>query len=85
VFAACARKINDAGTSLFRPVRYVPPVNTTGAGDAFMAGIIYGTLQGWDEEAIVDFSLAVARITVQSKFTVSPDMSLELVERNMES
>jgi hypothetical protein len=41
---------------------------------------VYGTLQGWDEKATVSFSLAMAGITVQSKLTVSPDMSLELVQ-----
>ena len=78
VFAYCA------GKSSFYPVRYVTPVSTSGAGDAFMAGIIYGTLQGWDEEALVSFSLAMARITVQGRFTVSPEMCLELVEKNNE-
>ena len=65
--------------AFFNEVRFLPPVNTTGAGDAFMAGIVYGTLQGWDDEAIVSFSLAMAGITVQSKHAVSTDMSLELV------
>ena len=72
------------GKDFFAPVRYVPPVNTSGGGDAFMAGIVYGTLQQWDEEETVSFSLACARITVQSKLTVSPDMSLRLVEKNIE-
>ena len=76
VFTACA------GKSFFSPVRYVPPLNTTGGGDAYMAGIVYGTLRGWDEEAIVSFSLAMAGITVQSKSTVSPEMSIQLVMRN---
>lgn len=77
VYAACA------GKSFFCPVRYVPPLNTSGGGDAFMAGIVYGTLRGWDEEATVSFSLAMARITVQSKSTVSPEMCLELVEKDI--
>ena len=77
VFTACA-----AG-SFFSPVRYVQPLNTSGGGDAFMAGIVFGTLRGWDEERIVSFSLAMARITVQSKTTVSPEMCLELVEKSI--
>jgi pseudouridine kinase len=72
----------SVGKSFFRPVRYAPPVNTTGAGDAFMAGIVYGTLRGWGEERIVSFSSAMAGITVRSKSAVSPDMSLELAEAN---
>ena len=77
VFAACP------GKSFFSPARYVQPVNTSGAGDAFMAGIVYGTLLGWDEDTIAAFSLAMARITVRSKSTVASGLNLELVEKNM--
>ena len=77
VYTACP------GKHFFTPVRYLPPANTSGGGDAFTAGIVYGTLQNWDEETIVSFSLAMAGITVQSKFTVSPEMNLELVQNSM--
>ena len=77
VFAVCA------GESSFYPVRYVQPVNTSGAGDAFMAGLIYGTLMDWDEKTLVSFSLAMARITVQSKSTVCREMRLDLVNKNL--
>jgi len=77
VFSGCE------GKNFFSPVRYVPPVNTSGAGDAFSAGIVYGTLRGWDEEKIVSFSRAMASITVQGKPTVSPAMSLKLIEDTM--
>jgi len=70
-----------AGKRFFSPVRHTQPLNTSGGGDAYMAGIVYGTLRGWDEETIVSFSLAMARITVQSKSTVSPEMCLERVEK----
>ncbi|MCL2126684.1 MAG: PfkB family carbohydrate kinase, partial [Treponema sp.] len=73
-----------AGKQFFRPAPYVKPLNTSGGGDAFMAGIVYGTLRGWDEEIAVSFSLAMARITVQSGSAVSPDMNLELVQKNMD-
>jgi len=69
--------------SFFRPVHYAVPQNTSGAGDAFMAGIVYGTLQGWDDETTASFSLAMARITVQSALTVSPDLCLEMVMNTM--
>jgi len=71
------------GKGFFIPVRYVPPVNTSGGGDAFTAGIVYGTLQDWDEKTIVSFSAAMAEITVQSKYTVSPEITLELVQHRI--
>jgi len=73
----------SAGRNFFSPVQYVRPLNTSGGGDAVMAGIAYGTLQGWDDEKIVSFSLAMGRITVQCGSTVSPYMNLKLVEKNM--
>ena len=71
------------GKSFYTPVRYVPPVNTSGAGDAFTAGICYGSLQEWDDETIVSFSSAMAGITVQSKSAVSTKMCLPLVKEMM--
>jgi sugar/nucleoside kinase (ribokinase family) len=35
-------------------------VDTTGAGDSFRSGIIYGLLNGWDDGKTVDFASAVA-------------------------
>jgi sugar/nucleoside kinase (ribokinase family) len=43
-----------------RPAYRVPVVDTTGAGDIFHAGFIYGLLQGWDLERQLDFSCAAA-------------------------
>jgi sulfofructose kinase len=38
----------------------VPVVDTTGAGDIFHAGFIYGLLQGWPLEQQLDFACAAA-------------------------
>ncbi|HEY3989693.1 MAG TPA: carbohydrate kinase family protein [Acidobacteriaceae bacterium] len=40
----------------------VPVVDTTGAGDIFHAGFIYGLLQGWGLERQLDFSCAAAAL-----------------------
>jgi len=72
------------GGGFFTPVRYARPVNTSGGGDAFMAGIVYGTLRGWEDEKTVSFSSAMARLTVQSKSTVSPEMGVENVMKDMD-
>jgi sugar/nucleoside kinase (ribokinase family) len=37
-------------------------VDTTGGGDAFRAGIVYGFLKGWTDDRMVDFAAAVAAI-----------------------
>jgi sugar/nucleoside kinase (ribokinase family) len=38
----------------------IEPVDTTGAGDSFRAGVAYGILRAWDDERIVEFASAVA-------------------------
>ncbi len=43
----------------FTPYR-VTPVDTTGAGDSFRAGIMYGLLEGLDDRRTIDFASAVA-------------------------
>lgn len=40
----------------------IEPVDTTGGGDSFRAGIVYGVLNGWDDERAVTFAAAVAAI-----------------------
>ena len=41
---------------------HVPVVDTTGAGDIFRAGFIYGLLQEWPLERILDFSCGAAAL-----------------------
>jgi len=46
----------------FSPAYRVPVVDTTGAGDIFHAGFIYGLLQGWALERQLDFACAAAAL-----------------------
>jgi sulfofructose kinase len=47
---------------LHRAAYRVPVVDTTGAGDIFHAGFIYGLLQDWPLDRQLDFSCAAAAI-----------------------
>ena len=50
----------DGKQLLHRAAYRVPVVDTTGAGDIFHAGFIYGLLKGWPLERQLDFSCAAA-------------------------
>lgn len=52
-----------SGTALkqFQPYT-IDPVDTVGGGDAFRAGIVYGFLQGWSDEKMIEFAAALAAI-----------------------
>jgi sugar/nucleoside kinase (ribokinase family) len=45
------------------PAPQVTPVDTTGAGDVFRAGIIYGVLQHWPVERMLRFANAAAALS----------------------
>jgi ribokinase len=44
------------------PAFEIPAVDTTGAGDVFHGGYIYGLLQGWDIRNTVLFASAIAAL-----------------------
>ncbi len=50
----------DSGRFTYRPAFEVQPVDTTGAGDVFHGGFVFGLVQGWPLERILDFSCAAA-------------------------
>jgi sugar/nucleoside kinase (ribokinase family) len=52
----------DGSRLLHRSAYRVPVVDTTGAGDIFHAGFIYGLHQGWHLERQLDFACAAAAL-----------------------
>lgn len=47
--------------STFQPYA-VEPVDTTGGGDSFRAGIVYGFLKEWADDRMIEFAAAVAAL-----------------------
>jgi sugar/nucleoside kinase (ribokinase family) len=57
----------------------VRAVDTTGAGDNFVAGFLTGVSNGWELEQCAEFANAVAGLSVQHLGATSPDMSMAKV------
>ena len=51
-------------------------VNATGAGDAFMAGLVWAYLEGTDLKNTAMAGLAAAAIAIESQKTINPAMSV---------
>jgi pseudouridine kinase len=50
-------------------------VNTTGAGDAFLAGVIYAHIKGIDFPQTAQYGLMAARATLMSSKAVNPEIA----------
>jgi sulfofructose kinase len=67
------------------PAYRVPVVDTTGAGDIFHAGFIFGLLQGWSIARQLDFACAAAALNCKSKGARGGISTVEAVEELMTS
>lgn len=64
------------GRRIFRALRPESEmVNATGAGDAFMSGLVHGFVGGFSPEETLDYALACGIVAVRSEATISPGMS----------
>lgn len=71
------------GTTGFRAARLLPVLNTSGAGDALLAGLVHGHLQGWALPHAVAWAMACAEITLQSPSANAPALSAPAVHARL--
>jgi sulfofructose kinase len=67
------------------PAYQVAVVDTTGAGDIFHAGFIFGLLQGWALERQLDFACAAAAMNCKAEGARGAIASVEAIEALMAS
>ena len=63
--------------SLYGSAPMVEVVDTTGAGDTFNAGFLYGYLQGWEAEDSLRLALACGSLSTRSVGGTSAQPTLE--------
>lgn len=61
--------------------REIEVVNATGAGDAFVAGLVYSYLNGYEIEAAARFAEAASILTICHEDTINPKFSVEKIEK----
>jgi sugar/nucleoside kinase (ribokinase family) len=59
---------------VFIPCNVVPTLNTLGAGDAFLAGILYGLLRNFDLTDCIGIAHRTASVILQSPLATNPDL-----------
>lgn len=75
----------DGDDTVYSPGFKIAAVDTTGAGDVFRAGFIYGTLQGWETPRILRFANAAAGLSCTRPGAIGGVPSLEEIERFLTS
>lgn len=67
----------------YAPAYQVAAVDTTGAGDTFHAGFIYGLLQGWPLQRRLDFACAAAALNCMGVGARGGIQPVEVIENLM--
>jgi len=68
----------------FYPIKPIQAKNVTGAGDAFMAGLVYAYSKQFTLENSLSFASATAKTALQSMSAVNVNLSINYIHQQME-
>ncbi|NLZ75239.1 MAG: hypothetical protein GX914_01900 [Erysipelotrichia bacterium] len=71
---------DNLGNCLTKSFNEVEMINASGAGDSFMAGVIYSYVNDFDIEKTLDFALAAGIVAISTTHTINPEMGLNKIE-----
>lgn len=75
------------GNKIKHQQAYIVPddlvVDVTGAGDAFSAAVLHGLINGESLEQSVIYGAISSSLTIQSKFSVNPKLSISLIKKEI--
>nr|WP_072889524.1 PfkB family carbohydrate kinase [Tepidibacter formicigenes] len=73
----------DENTFKFIPNPKVKVINATGAGDAFISGLVYSHINEFDLEYSAKFAMSASILALSHKDTINPNMSIENIEKTL--
>lgn len=68
-------QVFEGKTHLHFPTKPIEVVNATGAGDAFMAGLVYAYLKGYDIKETCLAAMAASRLALSHPDTINPNLN----------
>lgn len=71
---------NELECNLYPAKKVSRVINATGAGDSFFAGLVYGFLMDLPTPQTMELAAACSRMTIQSPHTISPEITLDRVQ-----
>ncbi|SHH32407.1 PfkB family carbohydrate kinase [Tepidibacter thalassicus] len=71
----------DEKDSKFIPNPKVNVVNTTGAGDAFISGLIYSHINNYNLEYSTKIAISASILALSHKNTINPNMSIDNIQK----
>lgn len=71
---------NDGMNKRHLPAEKISAINATGAGDAFMAALVYSHCNDFDIDYSARFAMAASALALSHEDTINPNMSVENVK-----